>query len=61
MAEEKPVQPGTDSGFPPSDANEAPEDSTIGSTNTTATGDGTIGSATSTADNLADCLPNVGE
>jgi hypothetical protein len=54
-----PAEVGETSPFPPT---KAPEGSpTIGSTCTTATGDGTIGSAVSASDNLADVAPNPGE
>ncbi len=47
MANEKPIDAGNDPGFPPSEPTEAPAVSTVGSTNTTAMGDGTINGAIS--------------
>jgi len=61
MANEKPVDAGNDPGFPPSEPTEVPEVSTIGSAAETTVSGGLIGDAASTAENLADCLPNAGE
>jgi len=56
--QDTPVDVGTAPAFPPC---EVPEGGTIGSVDTTEPGDGTIGSAVSASENLADVAPNENE